>query len=76
MPCSCCDAIILADKSLVKHSGLENVGILSLLLRLGRSESSASEKRTLGLNTKNEVIVNDVRKFFGTSFFMKNVTKV
>ena len=76
MPCSYCDAIIAADKSLVKHSGIENVGILSLLLRLGRSEGSASEKRTLGINTKNEVIVHDVRKFFGKSFLMKNVAKI
>ena len=48
----------------MKHGGIENVGIPSLLLRLGRSESFASENETLGIKTKNEGIVIDVRKFF------------
>ena len=58
------DAIIAAVKSLVKHGGIENVGIPSLLLKLGRSlEALASAKRSLGIKTKNDDIVNDARKF-------------
>ena len=58
------DAIIAAIKSLVKHGGIEHVGIPSLLLRLGRSlEALASAKQTLGIKTKNDDIVNDARKF-------------
>ena len=57
------DAIIAAVKSLVKRGGIENVGIPSLLLRLGRSlEALASAKRMLGIKTKNDNIVNDARK--------------
>ena len=44
------DAIIAAVKSLVKHGGIDNVGIPRLLLRLGRSlEALAFAKRTLGI---------------------------
>ena len=58
------DAIIAAVMSLVKHGGIEHVGILSLLLRLDRSlEAIASAKRTLGIKTKNDDIVNEARKF-------------
>ena len=64
-----CDAIIAAVKSLVKHGGIEYIGIPSLLLRLGRSEGFASEKQTLGVKTKNEGVVNDVRKFFWSKYF-------
>ena len=64
-----CDTIIAAVKSLVKHGGIEYIGIPSLLLRLGRSEGFASEKQTLGVKTKNEGVVNDVRKFFWSKYF-------
>ena len=60
------DAIIAAVKSLVNHGGIENVGIPSLLLRLGRSlEALASAKRTLGIKIKNDDIANGTRKFWG-----------
>ena len=59
------DVIIAAVESLVKHGGIENVGIPNLLLRLGRSlEALASAKLTLGINTKNDDIVNNARKFW------------
>ena len=49
---------------MVKHGGIENVEIPSLLLKLGRSlEVLASAKRSLGIKTKNDDIVNDARKF-------------
>ena len=69
------NAIIAAVKFLIKHGGIENVEIPSLLLRLGRSlEGFASPKRTLGIKTKNDDIVNDVRKFW--SSMLKNVANI
>ena len=58
------DSIISTVKVLVKYSGIEEVGIPSLLLRLGRSLAAlASAKRTVGIKTKNPDIKQDARDF-------------
>ena len=69
------DAIIAAVKFLVKHGGIENVGIPSLLLKLGQYlEALASAKRSLGIKTKNDDIVNDARKLW--SSILKNGARI
>ena len=58
------DSIIKCIKHVVDHCGNENVGIPSLLLRLGRSlQALASAKRAVGIKTKNEDMVKDARDF-------------
>ena len=69
------DAIIAAVKFLVKHGGIENVGIPSLLLKLGQYlEALASAKRSLGIKTKNDDIVNDAQKLW--SSILKNGARI
>ena len=58
------DSIISRVKVLVKYSDIEEVGIPSLLLRLGRSLAAlASAKQTVGIKTKNSDIKQDARDF-------------
>ena len=58
------DAITAAVKLLVKHGGIENVGVPRLLLRLGRPlEALASAKQLVGIKIKTDDIVNDARIF-------------
>ena len=58
------DSVITTAKVLVKYSGMEEVGIPSLLLRLGRSLAAlASAKWTVGIKTKNSEIRQDARYF-------------
>ena len=56
--------IISCIKKLVKHGGCENVGVPTLLLRLGRSLADlGSAKRILGIKSKNKGMVEDARDF-------------
>ena len=56
--------IISCIKKLVKHGGCENVGVPTLLLRLGRLLADlASAKRILGIKSKNKGMVEDARDF-------------
>ena len=58
------DSIISRVEVLVRYSGIEEVGIPSLLLRLGRSLAAlASAKQTVGIKTKNSEIKQDARDF-------------
>ena len=58
------DNLIKAMKQLVNHEGNDNVGVPSLLLRVGRSlESIAQAKRAVGIKTKNHGMIEDSRLF-------------